>query len=146
MLVRRVSASVLCYMNERVPIESVPSTPAHWTGCILKDSRTIQRYITIHSCTLTRTHTGTHWQIHARVVGASRHLTVRVGPQQRNRIRTDRWVWRRSVVLEQRQQVIAAVVRQVGGTQIGQQLVWIGQLREKLNGRDKQNKESKLAQ
>lgn len=37
--------------------ESVPSIPAHWTGCILKDSRTIQRYITTHSCTLTRTHT-----------------------------------------------------------------------------------------
>lgn len=126
--------------------ESVPSIPAHWTGWMLKDSRTIQRYITTHSCTLTRTHTRTHRQIHARVVGASRHLTVRAGPQQRNKIRTERWAWRRSVVLEQRQQVIAAVVGQVRGTQIGQQLVWIGQLREKLDGREKRNKESNLMQ
>lgn len=59
--------------------ESVPSIPAHWTGRILKDSRTIQRYNTTHSCTITHTHTRTHGQIHARVVGASRHPTVRAG-------------------------------------------------------------------
>lgn len=37
-----------------------------------------------------------------------------------------------SVVLEQRQQIVAAVVGKVWRTQVGQQLVWVGQLRKKL--------------
>lgn len=40
----------------------------------------------------------------------------------------------RSVVLKQGQQVIAAVVGQVGRAQVGQQLVRVGQLRKKLDG------------
>jgi len=39
---------------------------------------------------------------------------------------------RRSVVLEQRQQVVAAVARQIRGAQVGQQLIGVGQLRKKL--------------
>lgn len=38
-----------------------------------------------------------------------------------------------SVVLEQRQQVVAAVVGEVGGAEVRQQLVGVCQLREKLN-------------
>lgn len=57
----------------------LPSIPAHRTGRILKDSRTIRRYITTHSCTLTHTHTQTQRQIHARVAGASRRLTSEGG-------------------------------------------------------------------
>lgn len=40
---------------------------------------------------------------------------------------------RTSVVLEERQQVVAAVVGQVGGAQVGQQLVRVGQLRQELD-------------
>lgn len=65
-------------------IEHVPSIPAHWTGCISKESRTIKRFTTTHSCTFTRTHTQTHRQItHTQIAGGNRHLTVRAGPQQR---------------------------------------------------------------
>lgn len=38
-----------------------------------------------------------------------------------------------SVVLEQRQQVVAAVVGEVGGAEVRQQLVRVCQLRKKLN-------------
>lgn len=125
-------------------IEHVPSIPVHWTGCISKESRIVQRFTTTQSCTFTRTHTRTH-RHNTQLAGAGRHLTVRAGPQQRNRLGTEMWVWRRSVVLKQRQQVVAAVVGQVGGTQVGQQLVWIGQLREKLDGTEKQKTESQLS-
>lgn len=40
-----------------------------------------------------------------------------------------------SVVLEQRKQIITAVVGKVRRPQIGQQLIWVGQLRKKLDDR-----------
>ena len=50
-------------------------------------------------------------------------------------VRAEAWGCRtcwRSVVLKQRQKVIAVVVGQVGRAQVGQQLVWVGQLWEQL--------------
>lgn len=40
-----------------------------------------------------------------------------------------------SVVLEQRKQIVTAVVGKVRRAQIGQQLIWVGQLRKKLDDR-----------
>lgn len=47
-----------------------------------------------------------------------------------------------SVVLEQRQQVIAVVVREIWRSEVRQQLIWVGQLREQLWKQD--SKESVL--
>lgn len=87
--------------------------------------------------TFTLTHSSSGWQKRRRC-----RRPIRAGLQQRSG-RSD-WkmaavtAWRWSVVLEQRQQVIAAVVWQVGGAQVGQQLVRVGQLRKKLNGAHRQ--------
>lgn len=50
---------------------------------------------------------------------------------------------RSSVVLEQRQQVVAAVVGKVGGAKVGQQLVRVGQLRKKLDDSQKREKKNR---
>lgn len=43
-----------------------------------------------------------------------------------------------SVVLKQRQQVIIAVMREIWRPQVGQQLIWVRQLRKKLKAKHKE--------
>lgn len=51
-----------------------------------------------------------------------------------------------SVVLKQRQQVITAVAGKVGGAQVGQQLVRVGQFGKKLENRQRRKKRNEFNQ
>lgn len=100
----------------------------------IKIHKNVTVYIYTHALSLSHTHTHSDSGVPTQMMLYSTDECAEV--QQRSGGWTGRWrLWgwqRRSVVLEQRQQVIAAVVGQVRGAQVGQQLVRIGQLREKL--------------
>lgn len=100
----------------------------------------IKRQTHTHARTLTHRHAHTHTDggLPTQTMQRSSDGTQRYGREaaagQREEDSCYEALGRRSVVLEQGQQVIAAVVGQVGRAQVGQQLVRVGQLRKKLDG------------